>query len=157
MSEGEAREYKRGMDFALRSLARKEQPSFVIRKKLFDREIDKGTVEKIIAQCIAWNFINDERWLEGYIRQQKEKNKGPGRIFPELLRLGVDKELAQHEIARLLPEEERSEGIKRLLDTKYKKLDLRDQKQRQKVIMALLRRGYRWDEIKDAVQSRRVL
>lgn len=139
--------YKRGLDFALRSLTRKEQPSFQIRKKLKEREIDSEASERVIAQCIAWNFINDERWLENYVNGQKLKKRGAKRIFLELLRQGVNKETALEALGRLVHEEDSREGIRELLSTKYKKFDLKDRKQRQKVIASLFRRGYSWDEI----------
>lgn len=106
------------------------------------------------AGCVKdLGYINDERYapkLAEYLI--KRKKFGRRRAKQEMLHKGLDRELVEEALANI-PEDEISEGLADLIERKYAN-KLADYKDRQKVIAALARRGYSFDEIKRAIEDR---
>lgn len=97
-------------------------------------------------------YINDEEYapkLAEYLI--KRKKFGKRRARQEMLRRGLEKELAEEALERI-PDEEVSEELVEIIERKYAN-KLEDYKERQKVIAALARRGFGFDEIKQAIEQ----
>lgn len=78
-------------------------------------------VEDIVNKLITNKYIDDERFSKAYIKDKYNfSNNGPYKIINELVKLGIDKELAYTYTFDIINNEE--EKINKLID-KYIKLD----------------------------------
>ena len=97
-------------------------------------------------------YINDEKYagkLAEYLI--KRKKFGKRRARQEMLRRGLERELAEEALERI-PDEDVSGELLEIIERKYAN-KLGDYKERQKVIAALARRGFGFDEIKQAIEQ----
>lgn len=142
-------EYKRAKILAYKRLALKSQHSVELRTALQKQEIPEGIVNRVIAECSQLGYLNDHDWIEGFIKGQLAKNKGPRYISIKLRQKGIKSD----EFAELLNKNPPSykESIQKLLESKYKKFDLTDYRQKQKVIASLMRRGFSLDDILEKI------
>lgn len=82
------------------------------------------------------------------------KNFSAARVVTELVRRGIDRDLARR-IADEVGEEyapDPSEAVRSLLEGKYSRY-LADEKGRRRAVAALQRMGYRWDEIRPVLRE----
>lgn len=99
-------------------------------------------VEDIVNKLITNKYIDDERFSKAYIKDKYNfSNNGPYKIINELVKLGIDKELAYTYTFDIINNEE--EKINKLID-KYIKLDKKHQWYylRNKIYNNLINLGY---------------
>jgi regulatory protein len=114
-----------------------------IRQRLKRREVADEMIESLIEEMLRLGFVDDRAWVESFVRRQQAIRDGPMTIKHKLRLKGIDASL----IAELVPvdAETQLEQIRQLLQGKYRKHDLNDYKQKQKVIAGLMRKGYSYD------------
>jgi regulatory protein len=133
-------EYKGVKRYVLRRLAAKSYYSEELKRLLLRKGASLSIIESVIAECHASGFLNDTEWIEAYIRRLQREKKGGSFITMKLQQMGVSKaEIAPFQ--SFLRDDEAG-GIARLLATRYRTRNLQDAKERQKVIAALLRKGF---------------
>ncbi len=125
--------------YVLNKLSRRSYPSAELEKLLAERLVSEPTVNRILTECRQYGYINDEEWTERFISAQMRKGQGPHVIQQKLRAKGVS--------APALPNEQLSQ-IQALLQTKYRTKNLKDPKERQKVVASLARRGFDFDAIR---------
>lgn len=139
-----------------RSLARDRALEFLSRrpmsaKELHDKLVQKGEEEAIAEYCVGWlteqGFLNDERYAAMVVRHYAAKNYGAGRIRGELSRRGIARELWD---AALREAPEPDDKIDKFIASRLR--DPEDREQIQKISNALYRRGYGWDQIREALR-----
>jgi len=117
-----------------------------LRQKLLDAEFEPETVEQAMAYVKSFGYINDERYVRNYIecrRQQKSRRQ----LEQELqYRRGVSQELIQKVYEELEPTDEK-DLIRRQLKKKNYDPGETDERQRQKLMASLLRKGFRMGDI----------
>lgn len=117
-----------------------------LREKLLNAEFDPGIVEQAIAYVKSFGYIDDERYVRNYI-ESRCRQKSRRQIMQELqFRKGVSAELIQQVYEELEPSDEK-ELIRSQLRKKHYSPDTCDEKQRQKLIAALLRKGFHMGDI----------
>ena len=139
-----------------RSLARDKAVEYLSRrpmscKELRDKLLEKGEEEAVADDCVQWlleqGFLNDARYAAMVVRHYAGKNYGAGRIRQELSRRGIARELWDEALAEA-PEPE--DKLDRFIASRLR--DPGDRAQIQKISSALCRRGYSWDQIRDALR-----
>lgn len=117
-----------------------------IRQRLKRREVADEMIEQLIDEMLRLGFVDDRSWVESFVRRQQARRDGPMTIKHKLRQKG----LAPVLIEELVPtdEETQKNQIQQLLQGKYRKYDLADYKQKQKVIAGLMRKGYSYDLIR---------
>lgn len=145
-------ELQRAKSYALNRLAKQNQPSNQLEKSLRDRLVTEPTIAKIIADCQRLGYLNDEEWMESYIRSQQARHLGPERILLKLREKGISREQALAALDKQDDAELRAGRIRHLLTTRYRSRDLADYKERQKVIAALIRKGFSFSEVIEEVK-----
>lgn len=121
-------------------------------KELTDRLKEKGERPEDAEAAAQWlldmHLLDDTQYAEMCVRHYAAKGYGPGRIRSELYRRGISKDLWE-EALDALPEQD--EQIDRLL---YRKLrgEVPDKNALRKASDYLYRRGFRWEEIRAAIQ-----
>ncbi len=87
-------DYKNAYKYALRLLSVCDRTSSQIREKLLNKDFNLKVIEKITYKLTDLNYINDENYVEKYL---KEKSRVPGMnkktIFYKLLYKGIDRSL----------------------------------------------------------------
>ena len=139
-----------------RSLARDKAMEYLSRRPMSCREmrdklIEKGEEESVADYCVRWlseqGFLNDRRYAGMVVRHYAGKNYGAGRIRGELSRRGIARELWE-EAMQEAPQPD--DKIDRFVAARLK--DPEDRAQIQKVSNALYRRGYSWEQIREALR-----
>ena len=106
--------------------------------------------EEAIEKLKNGGYVSDERFARLYVRElQTLKRYGKRRIEQELYRKGVDRDT----IREVLDETDFDESeLVSLIERKYGRY-LSDEKGIQKTINGLLRMGYSYGEIRDALKQ----
>lgn len=144
------KEYEGARQYALKRLAKYNQPSSQLKKALKEKLVSNQTLEKVIAECKNMGFLNDNEWLMNFIRQEILRGTGPQQIIRKLLSKGIDFDSSQKAVENMLSDETQDQQIAKLLSTRYRTRNLEDYKERSKVIAALLRKGFSLDSIHQA-------
>lgn len=138
--------------YVLRRLAQRSYSSWQLRKLLEERMVLEETAEALLREMEELGYLNDGEWIDAFIRSQKGKKVGPARIRMKLRAKGVPEDTLEG-CALEETDEVVLEQIVALLATRYRKADLCDFKQRQKVIASLARRGYSFSLIQQALRA----
>lgn len=117
-----------------------------LREKLLKAEFDPGIVEQTMEYVKSFGYLDDERYVKNYIECRRDQ-KSRRQLEQELqFRKGVSRELIRKVYEELEPADEKV-LIRKLLEKKHCHLSGCDEKQRQKLIAALLRKGFHMGDI----------
>lgn len=123
-------------------------------KRELERKLSR-TVGEEAAQAAAdrmeeLGLVDDADYAARLAQELARKGYAFSRTVQELVRRGVDRELAQEAAREASPDPE--EAIRRLIQRKYER-HLGDEKGRRQTAAALQRLGYRWEEIRSALRE----
>lgn len=131
---------------ALNLLERMDRTEAQLREKLLKAEFEPGIVEQAMEYVKSFGYLDDERYVKNYIEYRRDQ-KSRRQLEQELqFRKGVSRELIQKVYEELEPSDEKM-LIRRQLEKKHYDPSVRDEKQRQKLIAALLRKGFHMGDI----------
>ena len=114
-------EKKKARAYGLYLLSRKNYCSKELKKKMEMKKINKQIVDDLISEFIKIGYINDEDWIDGYIKKEWKKNISPRMILWKLKQLNNDENFCEERIIFLIPEKEQRKKIKELLNKKGEK------------------------------------
>lgn len=124
------------------------------KKELYDKLLKNARPEictEIIELVESQGLLNDEDYADKLANYYLNSKKwGQKRTYMELLKRGIDKDLIADAINCC--EVDYISNIKEIIERRYYD-SLDDYKSRQKVITALLRMGYKYDDIKNAMSE----
>lgn len=122
------------------------------KKELTKRLIKKGAEEADAEAAADWleeiGAVNDAGYAASVVRHYGGKGYGTARIREELYRRGVDRALWDAALEEL---PDQAEILDRLIKKKCRG-DLSDRREVKRVSDSLLRRGFSWSEVKDALR-----
>ena len=123
------------------------------RKELADKLKQKtGCGEEelnaVLDRLEELGFLNDRTYAASVVRSCARKGYGAQRALSELSRRGIPKELREEALTEL-PENDGT--LERLIRAKLRNPSDRDEIR--KVSAAMVRRGFSWDEIRQALQN----
>lgn len=146
----DAYEYRRVKSYVLWRLSKQSYHSEHLSKQLRERLVQEKTIQVVLKGLQDAGYLDDDIWLKSFLRSQ-QKRYGLPMILSKLRIKGLSSEtLQQIDVDWGEPEEE-LQAIRHLLQTRYHKKDLADYKTRQKVIAALMRKGFSYEKVKDAM------
>ena len=140
---------------SLRALAREKALEILSkrpmsRRELYKKLLEKGEDEETAEYCVSWladnGLINDESYAAAVARHYTAKGLGAGRIKTELVKRGISRELWD-EALEAAPDN--SSKIDKFISSRL--TDPNDRVQVGKVSQALYRRGFSWEEIRQAL------
>ena len=124
-------------------------------RELYDRLVEKGETEQNAAATVAWlvelRLLDDGEYAAMVVRHCAAKGFGPRRVRDELYRRKIPRELWDEALDGL-PEQD--DMIDKLLRARLRSAEP-DRAELKRAAAALLRRGFGWDEIKEAVERLR--
>ncbi len=129
----------------VRLLARKGYFGHELKHKLMLKGISEATADETVRYFEQKGYIHDGNRAENVVRRELKKGHGPQYIFQML----KHKKISLDEVAKLRPliEEEEKQSLQAFLK---KRSSTSKEKDRRKVIVQLLRRGYSYQAIQDA-------
>ena len=123
------------------------------KKELFDklkRSFDEESAQKAVDRMEELGLINDEEFAGLYARKLVNGKKMSVKAAEfELYRKGIDKITAEQVLGEL--EYDPQTQIIEFITKKYK--NIQDEKIKRRAVAALQRKGYSWEEIKQAIES----
>ena len=122
------------------------------KQELTRRLVRKGAAEEDAGAAADWleeiGAVNDREYAAMLVRHYAGKGYGKARIREEMHRRGVDRELWDEALEEL---PDQSETLDRLIQKKCRG-DLSDRREVKRVSDSLLRRGFSWSEVKEALR-----
>ncbi len=141
------RAYNKGLDL----LSRRPHGTKELIKKLCEKGHEKTSAEKACDRLLELGLLNDEEFARILATELYErKGYGIKRIKQELIFRGIDREIAENAIETL--DIDTQNRIILIIKKKYlNKID--DEKGRKRAIDGLMRLGYSYADIKNALNS----
>jgi len=137
---------------ALYYLNRRDRTQKELTQKLSDRGFDQETALKTIKKLKNLNFVDDERFARNFVKSSFNfKPKGRRRLMFELKRKGLDEELVERVLQDEWTNNEYSLIIGQAKKLVKKNSRLQREKNFQRTLGALLRRGFDYTVCKKAV------
>ncbi|MBQ8574542.1 MAG: regulatory protein RecX [Clostridia bacterium] len=139
---------------AMFSLDMRDHSEREIRQKLA-RKYDEQSVDSAVFKLLDLGLVNDRRYAEQLCRELFERKKfGKSRVVSELYRKGISREII-NEVLDEYEEENEPDNVQRIVDIIRKKYynKLIDEKSRQKTVAALVRLGYSFSDIRQAMSE----
>lgn len=132
------RGYPHALKAAVDYLALRERSEKEIIQRLKRVHYHEMTIAKVMETLAGHHLYSDERFAENWVHKRAKKY-GKRRIAMELAQKGVKGQMAQEALDTLETEDELSAACKQA-----EKIVRRVKGDRQKLVQALVRRGYDW-------------
>ncbi len=148
------RQYRSALDLAVSMLAARACSRGEIERKLRLKDYSPETVEKVLYKLESNHLLDDRAFADQWARYRAGMKYGPHRISQELRRKGVSSEDAETALDSV-PESDQLESAVALAEKALRrgKADEDPRKARQRILAAIVRRGYGWDIARKAVDS----
>jgi regulatory protein len=132
---------------AIRERTHRECVTFLKRLPLHP-----ALAREIIAKAEDYNFLNDRRYAEMIVRASH--GIGPNMIRYKLRQARIPTEMIDEVLKEELPPDRESEERRARIEKLWRKYARDDSRTRfRKVVAALYRLGYSWDEVQSDLQS----
>jgi regulatory protein len=142
---------KDAYELALRALNHKERTESELRDWLAEREVGEAEIEEVIALLAEAGATDDASFARRYAEDKRElAGWGPERIEKALVARGV---AAEHIEAALGGEDEARQLERATALLSLRATGLRSDRERDRALALLVRRGYSLDLAYDAVRS----
>lgn len=138
--------------YALMRLGMKSHSTSELRRQLQLKFVSEEMIEQIIEDYTKKGYLNDQEWLDSFIRIHIARNTGPQVMMTKLRLKGLPSVLIEEAFERAGLRANQQMQIKKLLSTRYRSRNLEDGKERQKVIAALVRKGFDFHSIFEALR-----
>ncbi|NEZ93730.1 recombination regulator RecX [Clostridium botulinum] len=135
--------YIKAKGYALKYIEKSLKTESQVKEKLYLKEYDEDTVNKVIRFLKDYNFIDDDKYCDMYIRE-KLNIYGRNKIKYTLLNKGVNENIVIEKINNINEEKEKKVAYK-LAEKKYKIMILREKdkfKIYKKIWPYIISRGY---------------
>lgn len=140
---------RRAYNCAVSLLSRRDHSKKELLRKLTEKGYSDGAQAAIQKLCDS-GYISDERFCRLYASELvRLKGYGKRRIEQELYRKGIDRDIIQNVLEEISFDSDTLSGI---IKKKYLS-KMSDERGRQKVFNALMRLGYSYGEIRDALKN----
>lgn len=109
---------------AVRYLVTAKKTEYEVRLKLKKSNFSNDTIDEVINYLIKIDYINDEEYVDAYIRQCMHLlNYSVFEIKQRLLQKGIKKYIIEEKLEKLKETNYENELIKKLLNGKLKNMD----------------------------------
>lgn len=146
-------EYKGAKKFVFRRLAKRNYHSAEVKAFLAERRVAYETIAKILIEFQQSGYINDADWCDSFVKSLQRQKYGPKSIAMKLRGRGISEEEAEAAIAANCDTHSQKMNIQRLLATRYRSRKLDEPKEKQKIVAALVRKGYHFKEIFESLEN----
>lgn len=145
------RSYPFALEKAVSQLASRARTEKEIVDCLRKNAYPEQTVAKVMARLHEAGYINDTDFAAQWTTARASKGLGSRRIRMELRQKGVDQEVIDRTLSSV-DDEEFMNGALKAAQKASRGKDLSSPADRQKILAAMLRRGYDFSQAKQAIQ-----
>lgn len=139
-------QYPEALNAAVAMLARRACSRREIRDRLLSRGWCQETVDMVFAKLDQQNLLDDRDFSDQWTRYRASGNYGTGRIYRELRSKGIDEETALESIGSVSPEDQLESASALAMKAASRSKPGEDLfRIRNRVLQALIRRGFSWD------------
>ena len=125
------------------------------RREITSRLVQKGETPENAQEATEYleriGAVNDTEYADSIVRHYSQRCYGTGRIRSELSRHGIPQELWEDALCQL---PNNTGALDKFIENRLQG-GTPDKKELKKLTDALLRRGFSWDEIKEALERNR--
>jgi regulatory protein len=134
---------------ALALLDRRDYSRAELIRKLAEKGVPEADAAEAADRLAELGFVDDARYAPIVVRHYAAKGFGERRIRQELMRRGIPRELWDEALGEMPDQTGR---IDALLRSRLSGADPGDRDALRRASDFLLRRGFDWDEVKEAVE-----
>lgn len=131
------------LEYALKLLGFRARTKKELRERLVGKKYEPDNIDDVLAKLTKINLVNDQKFAENYVRDKLSiSRRGPRRIYFELIRRGVAKDIANHATKAIQKDEEikTAQDLLQSRQRQWAKLDPLARKRR--AVGLLSRRGF---------------
>lgn len=146
--------YRRGKDRALYYLKTSDKTVSQMRTKLMEGFYPEDIANQIIDFLEGYGYLDDLRYAKNYISYNK-KRKSLQRMRNDLVIKGVDKKVIEEAFYEATSENEDFAEAEEAMIEEYCRRKLKcgiDDKQLNRIMMSLMRKGFRYEQIKSVLR-----
>ena len=122
-----------------------------LKERLMRAEFPEFITEGAVAYVESFGYINDDAYNRNFIDSRKDKNSRR-EIYALLRQKGVDMNRAEEIMEEMYEEHSDQEAIRELLRKKHWDFACTDPKEKQKIYGYLVRKGFRYEDIRQVIQ-----
>ena len=136
-------------DYAYNLISYRMRTEKEITERMERKGYNPRIIEEVVENLKGLGLVNDEKFAEMWVKERMETNPHSNFIFiQELLKKGVEEEIAKRVVDKLVGVEERSKMLKKLVEKAERKYKNADREKRKRLILSYLsRRGFSYEEI----------
>ncbi|MEK7202044.1 MAG: regulatory protein RecX [Patescibacteria group bacterium] len=139
---------KSALEYALKLLGYRARTEKELRERLRDKKYQPEEIDVVLAKLAKIGFVDDQKFAENYVRDKLSiSRRGPRRIYFELIKHGVAKEIAEQATKAIEKEEELATAQSLLRSRQRQWAKLEPQAKKRRAIGLLARRGFSSDLI----------
>ena len=131
-------------------LSRRDHSQAELLIKLQRKTDNTEWIESVVNECLKYNYLNDQRFTESFIRSSQNKGYGISRISQDLKVKGIKQQLIKQTLAENTFNY--IEAAQQLLTHKYDEAIV-TQHLKQKVMAFLQAKGHRFETISLAIEE----
>lgn len=144
------KDFSKALNYAFLLLRFRARSQHEIRSRLKKRKTPSSVIGKVIKHLKKYNYLDDQEFVDSYIKASLTKGWGPIRVDYNLKKLGISGVLRKQAVDKV--ENQSGRLISQLLNEKVNSLrnnkpDLDKRKLREKTIRFLANRGFRYKNI----------
>lgn len=139
--------YRKAVNKAADLLSRRDHSVKELRSKLL-RTVDAPSADRAIEKMLELGYLDDEKYARRLIKYLLEtKRYSEAHVYQECFKRGIDRDTAQCILAEYAPDN--ASNAAELIQSKYQSR-LQQENGKEKVIAALMRKGFSYADIKAA-------
>ena len=140
------------LDFVYRYLGERDRTVAEMRRYLEGKRVDPATIQDAVAELTEQGYLDDARYARRFAEDRRELDHwGSERIERKLLALGVDRALVEAALGDQQAEDELDAAVA-LLRRRFP-TPLADDRERNRALGVLVRKGYELELAHDAVRA----
>ena len=135
---------KRAKKRAMHILEKNDKTEYQLREKLKENRYPKESIECAIEYLKEYHYIDDRAYGRRYV-EYRSSSKSKRQLLQELYQKGISKQIAEEVIENMEVQEE--VAIENLILKKCRNLGELEEKQKEKIVMSLMRKGFSYSKI----------
>lgn len=143
---------KRAKKRVLHLLEQMPRTEYQVRLKLKQGYYTEDVVDEAINYAKKFSYIQDENYCRVYVSMKME-SKSRKEIYASLMTKGVRKEIVEEIFEELYEDHSNEEMILKLIHKKSRGVKELDDKQIMKINAYLIRKGFSYDELREAFEK----
>jgi regulatory protein len=142
--------YKRARERALYILDSSYKTESQMRQKLKQGFYPDTIVDKVVEYLLEYRLLDDFRYASMYI-EYKSESKSKKQLIQDLYAKGISKEIIEEVFLQSDYSDEQS--LHRIVEKKLPRYNMEDPKEVQKLYRYLVGKGYRYNDVKNALSK----